>query len=36
VVARSAEIRRFEPRERSALGGLAARYRELEARALGA
>jgi rhamnulokinase len=36
VVARSVEIRRFEPRERSAVAAVAKRYRELEARALGA
>jgi rhamnulokinase len=36
LVARSVEIRRFEPRERSAVAKLRPRYRELEARALGA
>ncbi len=35
LVATAVELRRFEPRERSAVAGLALRYRELEARALG-
>ena len=35
LVARSVEIRRFEPRQRTAVAAVASRYRELEARALG-
>ena len=36
LVAAASQPRRFEPRERSAVAQLALRYREIEARALGA